>query len=516
MRDDRAVIMGAGMGGLAAAIDLACAGYGVTVLERAPTAGGKMREVTVGDAQIDSGPTVLTMRWVFDDLFASAGARLDDHIALQPLPILARHAWRDGAQLDLHADAAQSADAIGAFAGAAEAAAFRSFSAEAQRMHDTLLEPYLRATKPNPLQLAYRVGLGRAGDLFAIRPFDTLWRAIGNHFRDPRLRQLFARYATYCGSSPFRAPATLMLIAHVEQLGVWSVDGGMQRLADALQALARKLGVSFRFGAEVERIETKGARVSGVRLVGGDRLPADVVICNADPSAFSAGVLGDDVRHAVTATRPPQRALSAVTWSVRAETSGFPLSRHNVFFSENYAREFNELERGALPGDPTIYVCAHDRNDAAVAGGPERLLILANAQARADHSPFNTQELDACEKIVLQRLAASGLKLKNTQMARTTPNDFHALFPATGGALYGRATHGWAASFQRPGSRTRIPGLYLAGGGVHPGPGVPMAAISGRLAAQTILADRASTRSSRRAAMRGGMSTPSATTNSTA
>ncbi|MDZ4691541.1 1-hydroxycarotenoid 3,4-desaturase CrtD [Terricaulis sp.] len=514
MNRERAVIIGAGIGGLSAAISLSREGYAVTVLERAATVGGKMREVEAGGARIDAGPTVLTMRWVFDALFEAAGARLGDYVALQKLSILARHAWSNGAQLDLFADEAESADAIGAFAGAAEARGYLDFCAEARRMFDTLREPFLTASKPNPLTLTSRVRLARIGELFAIRPFDTMWNALGTHFRDQRLRQLFGRYATYCGSSPFDSPATLMLIAHVEQDGVWIVEGGMQRLAEALKSCAEKLGVTFRFNAEASQIETKTGRVSAVRLRDGERIEADAVVCNADPSALAAGLFGHDATRAV-AVGGAKRSLSAVTWAGQAKTRGFPLVRHNVFFSDDYAAEFKALEH-SLPTDPTIYICAQDRDDLGAADDPERLLILANAPAHGDARPFTSAELDACETNMLNRLQRCGLELTPSAMVRTTPTDFNALFPATGGALYGRATRGWAASFQRPGARTKIPGLYLAGGGVHPGAGVPMAALSGQQAARSILADRVSTCRSHPVAIPGGTSTRSAMTNSTA
>lgn len=517
MASDRAIVIGAGIGGLSAAISLAAHGYGVTVVERADVAGGKMREVAVGNSRVDAGPTVLTMRWVFDALFKSAGARLQDHVALKPLSILARHAWSGGARLDLYADEARSADAVGAFAGPDDARGFVAFCAEARRMYETLREPFLAASKPNPLSLATRIGLARLPDLMAIRPFDTMWRALGQHFRDPRLRQLFGRYATYCGSSPFQAPATLMLIAHVEQDGVWIVEGGMQRLAEALTACARSLGVTFRFGADVSEIEVMGGRASGVRLRDGTRIEASAVICNGDPQALATGLFGADASRAVGRSDPEKRSLSAVTWAVRGKARGFPLVRHNVFFSDDYAAEFNTLlKAGQLPGDPTVYVCAQDRDDHATEADSERMLVLANAPALGDRRDFTSAELDTCETTVLNRLSRCGLEITQASMMRTTPADFNKLFPATGGALYGRATHGWAASFQRPGSRTRIPGLYLAGGGVHPGAGVPMAALSGQQAAQSVLRDRASTRRSRAAAMPGGTSTRSAKTNSTA
>ncbi len=514
MSAERAIIIGSGIGGLTAAISLATEGYAVTVLERAASAGGKMREVEADGARIDAGPTVLTMRWVFDDLFEKAGVRLDDYVALHKLSILARHAWNGGARLDLFADEAASADAIGNFAGAAESRGYLNFCAEARRMFETLREPFLTASKPNPISLTNRVGLGRIGDLLAIRPFDTMWGALGAHFGDPRLRQLFGRYATYCGSSPFRAPATLMLIAHVEQDSVWIVEGGMQRLAEALTACAERLGVSFQFGSEVSEIAVRGGRVGGVRLHNGERMEASTVVCNADPSTLAAGLFGKDAARAVASVGHATRSLSAVTWAAHVEASGFPLVRHNVFFSDNYAAEFEALGKQGLPTDPTIYVCAQDRTDESNPDGAERLLILANAPAR--DREFTSSELDACETNMIKRLRGCGMELAPGAMTRTTPADFNALFPATQGALYGRATHGWAASFQRPGSRTKIPGLYLAGGGVHPGAGVPMAALSGQLAARRIVADRASTRPFRAAATPGGTSTRSAMTNSTA
>ncbi len=500
------------MGGLACAIDLARAGFGVTVVERASRPGGKMREVEVDGACIDAGPTVFTMRWVFDALFDAAGSSLDSHIALKPLDILARHAWSGAERLDLFADIDRSADAIGAFAGAAEAKGYRAFSAEARRVFETLRDTFLIDQQTGPIGLSRRVGFANLAALFALRPFDTLWTALGDHFRDPRLRQLFGRYATYCGSSPFAAPATLMLIAHVEQEGVWAVEGGMQRLADALEALAISLGVQFRYGAHVEQITVAGGRASGVTLGKGEHLAAYAVVANADADAIATGAFGASAAKGAPSRPNSTRSLSAVTWALHAKTDGFPLVRHNVFFSGDYRAEFDDiLTRSRLPEAPTIYVCAEDRDDdGASVGGAERLLILVNAPANGDRTSLGERELSTCETQVFDRLRRCGLAVGRTTEATkiTTPQTFNALFPATGGALYGRATHGWAAAFQRPGARTKLPGLYQAGGGAHPGAGVPMAALSGRLAAARLMKDRASTFPFRRAAIAGGTSTP--------
>jgi 1-hydroxycarotenoid 3,4-desaturase len=511
MRADRIVVIGAGVGGLAAALDLAARGLEVLVLERAATPGGKMREVAVGGARLDAGPTVFTMRWVFEELFAAAGAALSDHLVLHPADVLARHAWSERERLDLFADLERSADAIGAFAGPAEARRYREFSERARRIYGTLERPFIRAARPSPQSLVFGAGVRGLSDLWRISPFDTLWRALGQHFHDPRLRQLFGRYATYCGSSPFLAPATLMLVAHVEQDGVWLVDGGMHRVARALERLAAARGASFRYGAEVAAIESSGGRVAGVRLATGERFEARAVVVNADAAAVSSGFLGRDVARAVPPVAPAARSLSAVTWALLAETDGFPLARHSVFFAADYAAEFDDIFRRArLPAAPTVYVCAQDRDDrGAGARGPERLLCLVNAPPTGDAHRFDPAEIRTCEERTFDRLARCGLQVRRhlDRTAVTTPADFERLFPATGGALYGPASHGWTASFSRPGARTRVPGLYLAGGSTHPGPGVPMAALSGRAAAASLAADFDSTSRSRTAAMSGGTST---------
>jgi len=508
---DRVIVVGAGIAGLVAALLLARRGLEVVVAERAARPGGKLRQVAVGDLHIDSGPTVLTLRGIFEDVFADAGERLADHLTLRPLDVLARHAWAAGQTLDLFADIDRSADAIAAFAGPAEAASYRAFCARARRSFEALDAAFLRAPRPSLPGLLRNVGIGRLRALWDAAPMTTLWRALGSHFRDPRLRQLFARYATYSGASPFEAPATLMVIAHVEQQGVWLVEGGMQRIADSLERLATARGASFRYGEEVREITVAHGRASGVVLAGGERLAADAVLVGADPGAMAAGLFGPRAAKALAARPLRSRSLSAVTWSMVAEAEGFPLLHHSVFFSRDYRAEFDDIFRRArLPIEPTVYVCAQDRtdDDRAPDRAPERLLCLVNAPPRGDGPALSTSEIDACELRMVQVLQRAGLSIRPRLGAsvRTTPTDFDRLFPASGGALYGPAQHGWMASFRRPGSRTRLPGLYVAGGSTHPGPGLPMVALSGRQAAASLLSDLASIATSSLVATPGGTS----------
>lgn len=509
MGTPRIVVIGAGIGGLVSALLLSARGFDVTVVEKEATPGGKMREVAVGGRRLDAGPTVMTMRWVFDRIFGEAGAALDRHVVLTPAATLARHAWSETERLDLFADRARSADAIAAFAGPEEGRNYLAFCDQARGLHDALKDSFMTRERPSLLGLVQHAGLAGLRQLWGASPFGTLWDALGQTFQDPRLRQLFGRYATYCGSSPFAAPATLMLVAHVEQEGVWLVEGGMHRLSLALAALAEAKGARLRYGEAVSDILVEGGRAAGVRLAGGEVLRADAVVSNADVNAVAIGRFGSSASRHAPPTRPTQRSLSAVTFAMVVSSSGFPLQRHNVFFSSDYAAEFAAIGQDRLPEEPTVYVCAQDRDETGHApDGPERLLVLVNAPPSGDRSRFPPEEIETCLHRSLARLAQCGLTISPQPEATlaTQPADWEALFPATGGGLYGRSTHGAMASFERPGSRSRLPGLYWTGGSVHPGPGVPMVALSGLLAAQSLIADLASTSRSRPAAMPGGMS----------
>ncbi len=318
MTAERVVVIGAGVGGLVAALELAHRGCDVTLCERAAAPGGKMREVSIGRAGLDAGPTVLTMRWIFDQLFADLGLGLDDYLQLRQADCLARHAWSDTERLDLFADLEKTVDAIGDFAGAGEARRFRRFSAQAQNVYRILEDSFIGAAEPSMLNLLRHAGLRGLGDLLQIKPYTPLWRSLGTYFRDPRLRQLFGRYATYCGSSPFLAPAMLKLVAHVEQRGVWLIDGGMHRLAQVLAKLGASRGVGLRYRCGVERICLAGDRVEGVVLAGGERLDADAVVFNADPAALAAGLFGADAAGAAATVVRPARSLSALTWNLLA------------------------------------------------------------------------------------------------------------------------------------------------------------------------------------------------------
>ena len=512
MADKRVVVIGAGIAGLVAALRLAHLGLQVTVIERSQAAGGKVRAQEIDGQFIDAGPTVFTMKWVFSELMESVGTDLDRELKLNQLPVIGRHFWEDGSSLDLFADAKASEAAVEMFAGPDEAERFRKFCGMTASLYKHLEAPFIRSQVKNLPRFMLSLGPKGLALMASVGPTRTMWDSLGRHFSDPRLRQLFGRYATYCGSSPWQAPATLNLIAQVEMDGVWSVQGGMTALAQCLVRLCKQFGVQFKYDTDCQEILVKNDRAVGVLLPDGVVELADVVICNGDAAALRNGLLGKKACSAVP-HRAGQRSLSAVTWCVWAKTRGIRLDRHNLFFGRDYATEFNDIFlRMRLPEDPTLYVCAQDRGIGQDVDGPERMLCLVNAPAvgDGDDEALAPEFLDKLQERSFKRARDCGLdiSLEPQHVVRTTPRHFHQRFPGTGGALYGQATHGWLSIFSRPGSVSPIPGLYLAGGSVHPGPGVPMAAMSGRLVAAAVMENLGLTKQFRTEGTSGGMSTP--------
>ncbi|MHA7874920.1 1-hydroxycarotenoid 3,4-desaturase CrtD [Roseivivax sp.] len=497
------VVIGGGIGGLAAALPLAAAGCPVVLLERQAVPGGKMRQV----AGVDAGPTVLTLRWVFEALFASAGAALEDHVTLHRQEILARHFWRDGARLDLHADPEESAEAVRAFAGAKGEAEFRAFSARAKRLFEAFREPMMLTAEPDPLALT-RAVLAEPRLIPDLMPWRSLDGLLRQSFSDPRLRQLFGRYATYVGGDPARIPALYALIWEAEAAGVWAVEGGLSALARALADLFVARGGEIRHETEAVEILGYSDGVRGVRTCRDEVISADHILFNGDPRALSTGRLGPLAARALPRIAAKPRSLSAHVWAFQAEAHGPELSHHNVFFRDDPAPEFKALAQGQSAPDPTLYVCAEDRGLPGGSPGPERFEIILNASPLA-RTASTDEDFDRCLTRTFAPLRDFGLRFdpEPGPRALTSPAMFDQLFPASAGSLYGQSPHGLLSALTRPRARTRLKGLYLCGGGVHPGPGVPMAALSGRHAAAAILMDRVSPSPSRRTAMPGGIST---------
>lgn len=492
-RTPKIVVVGSGMGGLTAALEAAAAGADVSLFEKNAHFGGKIFAADINGKKIDMGPTVLTMRWVFDLIFKDVGLDFSSHAALIPAEVIARHAWADGTSLDLYCDQERSRAAVAAFSSSKEADGFVAFSQYAKRIYEHAYRTFMIADGPRLRDMA--AVSGPKGLLAALRidPFRTMTRALHSFFKDERLIQLFARYATYYGASPYRAPATLHLIAEVERQGVWLPKNGMTSLADAMVRAAEAFGAILHPNTGVLRIQLKNGRVSGVVLEDETFVPADAVIFNGDAAAIAAGGLGDGVLPAVRKRKPSDRSLSALVTGFVARTEGFPLSAHNVFFPDRaYRLEFEEIfKQRKLPSHPAVYIRAQDRDGGTTPVDEERIFTIINAPPFGDKGdrPSHT-EIDRCIEAQATLFDRIGLKVTDrSETTRMTPMDFAERFPHTGGAIYGPLTHSPFAALRRESARTKLKGLYLAGGTIHPGAGVPMAALSGRQAARAVLSD---------------------------
>ncbi len=478
------VVIGAGVGGLVTAIRLAVAGHDVTVVERAPDVGGKLATERRDGFTFDLGPSLLTLPHVFDDVFRAAGTTLADEVQLVRLDPQFRSHWPDGSELVVPDSPGERRDAFEAFSPGA-GAQWAAFDARAERIWEVSERTFLAGTMGDPIALLRR--MRSPVDLVAIDPLRTLDRAARSSFADPRLQQWVGRYATYSGSSPYRAPATLACIAHVEsRYGCWYTMGGLGALRDALACTARRLAVDFRTGCEAAAIVSDDRRVRGVDLVSGERVRADVVVADVDAEHLYEDLLPDGRR--LRRARRAGRSTSGFVLLVGVRGTTPDIAHHNVWFAADARAEFDALARGELADDVTIYASVPTVTDASRApGGCESWFLMVNAPARCELDP------DATGDRVLELLATRGPDLRDRIEVRfaMTPADLASRFRAPGGAIYGTSSDGRRAAFARPANRGPRRGLYLAGGSSHPGGGLPLVAISGRIVADLVRDDLA-------------------------
>lgn len=508
------IIIGAGIGGLSAGLRLAVQGLKPIIIEKEAEVGGKAHQITIEHNsqryQIDGGPTVLTMLSVFEELFELAGTQISDHLDIKPMTTLARHFWSDQSILDLYTDLDQSFEAIRVFSGSKDAEGFLSFHQYTQRIYESVQDIFIYAPKPTLKDFVSYLKPSVLPRLYRADISRVMWQAIDQYFDDPRLKQLFARYATYTGNNPFLTPATFNLISAVEQSGVWVIKGGLSKLAKALETLIVSKGGSVLKGQKVNRILTQNKQVTGVELENGERLKSSNIVFNGDSQALFRGNLiqaeNPDLHNkqlqAVNTYPKSERSLSALTACGIVEKSNTDFLYHNVYFSDDYEQEFKELEAGQYPKDPTIYFCAQDRFDTpkTLTSSPslasisesnsvenyERIFALINAPARGDETIFDPSGEEHCKERVKQVMDKIGLP-RFVQCQWMTPNDWNQRFPYSGGAIYGQGVKKWNSNLKRMGATSKIKGLYLVGGTVHPGAGVPMAALSGKWAAQALM-----------------------------
>jgi phytoene desaturase len=494
----RVLVIGGGVGGLAVAIRLQALGHQVTVVERNEQVGGKLAVLADAGYTFDIGPSLMTLPAVFEELCALAGTSLDAEMNLVRLDPQFRYKWPDGSALTIHDDPAATVAAVEEFVpGAGDQ--WEKYLQRARRIWEVSERTFFAGPMDNPLALMTR--MRSPLDLWAIDSLRSLHRSASRAFSDPRLVQLIDRYATYSGSSPYRAPATLACIPHIEShFGCWYPMGGLGELSATIERLARRMGVEIRTSTEVTQLHVVAGRVTTADLrvtesgqAGRtERCPVDLVVANADAEHLYRDLLGD-----AAAVRRVQRAdRSSSGFVICAGVRGITpeLSHHNLWFSEDYRTEFAQIAAGQLPTDPTIYGCVSSVTDPsqAPAGNENWFLLINTAPSGAGRSTTGTTpgELDRSQATdrVLEGLARRGVDLRDRidVLHTLTPSDIAERYRAPGGAIYGTSSNGRRAAFLRPSNRTRYPNLFLVGGSSHPGGGLPLVTMSARIVAELV------------------------------
>lgn len=485
------VIIGAGIGGLAAAIRLRVAGYEVHIYEKNAQVGGKMSQYEADGFRWDTGPSVITMRHVFEDLFAVAGRRLDDYLTLLPLDPLTRYFYTDGTQLDVVSDLSQMANAINAIEPR-DVEGYLSYLAYAARIHRVTGPVFIYDKPPTPASFL-RVPVG---EWLHADPLRTMQQAINSHVKSPYLQQLLGRFATYVGGSPYQTPATLNVIAHVELTGgVWYPQGGIYQIAEAMRRLAEELGVVIECNAPVEKIMVANGQVVGIRLQDGRGIAARAVIANADVTTTYNHLVEPGIidRQQVDRLSHYEPSCSGFVLMLGINEQHRELAHHNIFFSDDYRAEFEAIFKRQIPAeDPTIYVAITSKTDAQHApDGMENWFVLVNAPALSDGIDWE-QEKAAYRDRILRVLTERGFDVRAQIVSERilTPLDLQHMSGAWRGALYGPSANKKFTAFLRPHNRSQhIKRLYFAGGTTHPGGGVPMVTLSGKVAAEMIMED---------------------------
>jgi len=474
-------VIGAGLGGLAVSAMLASRGHKVTVFEKNEKPGGKINEYSVGEYRFDTGPSLLTMPFILEELFSQCGSNIKDYLSLKTLDPICRYFYADGTCFDSFQDTDKAVSEIEKIAPR-DVDRYQDFINYASDLYDKTRDAFLF----NPLYGLNDLGNLNLLDFLGIDAFTTVSERVDSSFTSPYLRQFFKRFTTYNGSSPYQAPATLNVIPHVElSMGGYYIDGGMYRLVEALEKLAIEQGVEFKYGESVTSINLDKGTAKYLQTESGRSFEADIVISNSDAFETYLNLLEPE--------EVPVRKRKSIE-KLEPSCSGFvlllgvnkefkDLAHHNIFFSSNYRREFKQIfEDKIMPDDPTIYVANTSiSNPDHAPPGSSNLFVLVNAPYLSKNWDWGERQ-DEYAQFVIDRLEKRGLKglhsaieIKNC----LTPVEFLERYRSNKGSIYGTSSNSKLAAFLRPRNKSRhIDNLYLVGGSTHPGGGIPLVVLS--------------------------------------
>jgi phytoene desaturase len=482
-RSDRIVVVGAGLAGLSAALHLAGRGRTVTVVERHPWPGGRAGRLDIDGYRVDTGPTVLTMPDIIDDVFAAVGEDRSDRLELLPVDPAYRAVFRDGSAINVHADAERMTAAIAEFAGFEQAAGYRRLRDWLERLYRIEFDGFISANFDSPLSLL----TPQLARLAAIGGFRKWERMVRRHITDPRLLRVFTFQSLYAGVAPRDALAAYAVIAYMDTVsGVFFPRGGVRALPDALAAAAVDAGVRFCYGATVTGLERTGGRISAVRTADSGRIPCDAVVLTTElPQTYV--LLGRTPRRVL----PLRPSPSAVVAHVGCRSVAPETAHHTILFGDAWDQTFTDIIRdGQLMRDPSLLVTRPTATDPALApAGRDLLFVLAPApnldRGTVDWAGVRDAYTETLIADVADRLLPE-LRDDVRVLDVVTPADWARQGMVAGSPFALAHTFAQTGPF-RPANMVRgIENAVLAGSSTVPGVGVPTALISGRLAADRI------------------------------
>ena len=483
MPKQHALIIGGGLGGLATALRLSSRGWSVTVCEAGPKVGGKLNYWSQDGFVFDTGPSLITMPRVFDELFTEAGSSLKEQVQLIPLNPLADYVYPDGTCLTYSTDLHELSDTIRQL-DERDVEGLNRFMELGKRIFNLSDATFFKRPPFDPPSI---------DTLKALKHFPIMnaWgkyhKMVSSFFHNPHLQQLYDRYPTYVGSSPYLSPATLNVIPYMElTYGGWYARGGLYSIIEALVEMLEQAGATIICDAAVQNIEHAKQRVRKVRLSSGESINADIIVMNGDAS-YAPILLGEAQALPLAETK---RSMSGFVMLLGIRRKLPTLKHHTIYFSGDYEYEFKQLfEDRSFPDDPTVYVNIASRSDSSVTPeGGETLFIMANAPA--NDTIWDDSQIDAARRAVFKRLRSSGFPDIQDDIIVSevwTPTRIAQRYHMPGGAIYGTHSHGWRSAFLRPPNKDRrYEGLYYVGGSTHPGGGTPTVVMSSRITCDLI------------------------------
>ncbi len=483
------IIIGAGVGGIAAAAHLAQQGLHIMVLEKNQRAGGRCDHFVHEGHRFDTGPTLLVMPLVYESEFASLGASFHERLNLQRVDPTYHVVFDDGSQLTLTSDLKRMYDQLEAIEPGSFHGLLR-YLQEGQQHYELGMKSLVQKDFRTAAEF---FNLGNLPLLVRLKPLAHHYRHMGQYFNQPRLKSAFTFQDAYMGLSPFEAPATFSMMPYTELAhGVWYPIGGMYCIAEALVDIAREAGVEFSFDAEVERIEVKDDRATGVTLKNGDHLETDLIIANADLPYVYHDLLSKD--RSAEELEHKHFSCSTISFFWGVDKVYDSLGPHTLFLADDYRNNFTSIIRDlALPANPSLYIHAPVRLDRSAApAGEDTLIAIVPVGHLGDNGDQDWIEIrDRAREAVHRRLALLGITDLPAHIKfeiNYTPLSWRKRYNLMKGATHGLAHTLTQLGYLRPHNRhDRYHNLYFVGASTHPGTGLPTALVSGRLVAQRVI-----------------------------